>query len=41
MSLEELVSDRSQLLNSVEKFLEIYERRPIWDNRGGMAIKGC
>lgn len=38
MSLEELVSDRPRLLNSVEKFLEIYERRPVRDNRGGMAV---
>ena len=38
MNLEELVSDRSLLLNEVERFLGVYERRPVLDNRGGMGI---
>ena len=36
-----LIYERKELINSFKKFLEIYEKRPIKKNTGGMRLSHC
>ena len=33
--------EREELIDSFKKFLEIYQKRPIKNNRGGMKLAHC